>query len=62
VYTLQVFYDGTLHHTERKVTAAEVLARIPELLREHRGCEKIVVSLERTRLFSVDCHGNTTPG
>jgi len=58
MYTLQVFYDGKLHHTERLTSAAEVLARIPILLQEHDGCEKIVVSLERTRLFAVDCKGN----
>ncbi len=58
VYTLQVFYNGALDHTERLTGAAEVLARIPELLHEHHGCEKIVVLLERTKLFAVDCKGN----
>jgi hypothetical protein len=58
LYTLDIFYDGKLHHTERRMNAAEVLARIPDLLSEHEGCEKIVVSLERTRLFAVDCKGN----
>ena len=61
MYTLQVFYDGALHHTERLNSAAAVLARIPELLQEHQGCEKVVVSLERTRLFAVDCKGNRLP-
>ena len=58
MYTLEVFYDGKLHHTERLTNGAEVLDRIPPLLQEHDGCEKIVVSLDRTRLFAVDCKGN----
>ncbi len=61
MYTVQVFYDGRLHHTERLASAADVLARIPGLLEEHNGCEKVVVSLERTRLFAVDCKGNRLP-
>ena len=61
MYTLQVFYDGKLHHTEHWTSSAEVFARIPALLEEHEGCEKVVVSLERTRLFSVDCKGNRLP-
>ncbi len=61
MYSLEVFHDGRLHHTERLATGAEALARIPILLQEHDGCEKIVVSLNRTRLFSVDCKGNRLP-
>jgi hypothetical protein len=61
MYTLEVFFDGKLHHTERLTSAAEVLVRIPQLLQEHDGCEKIVVSLARTWLFSVDCKGNRLP-
>ena len=61
MYTLDVFYDGRLHHTVRLESGAEVLARIPALLEEHHGCEKVVVSLNRTRLFSVDCKGNRLP-
>ncbi len=61
MYTLQVFYDGALHHTERLVGAANVLARIPELLREHDGCEKLVITLAGTRLFAVDCKGERLP-
>ena len=61
MYTLQVFYDGSLHHTERLARAASVLARIPELLRDHDGCEKVVISLAGTRLFAVDCKGNRLP-
>ncbi len=61
MYTLDVFYDGRLHHTERLTNGAETLARIPALLQEHDGCEKVVVSLNRTRLFAVDCKGNRLP-
>ncbi len=61
MYTLEVFYDGVLDHIERQVSAAEVLTRIPALLREHDGCEKIVVNFGATRLFSVDCDGNRLP-
>ncbi len=57
MYTLQVFYDGALRHTERLTGGANVLARIPELLRAHEGCEKIVIAMEGVRLFAVDCEG-----
>ncbi len=58
MYELQVFYEGKLHHTERRTGAADVLARIPVLLQEHEGCEKVVVMFDRMRLFAVDCKGN----
>ncbi len=58
MYTLQVFYDGKLDHIEVLSSAANVLARIPELLQEHVGCEKIVVMFGDARLFAVDCEGN----
>ena len=61
MYTLQVFYDGRLDHIEKWGSATQVLARIPELLREHDGCEKIVVMFGATRLFAVDCEGNRLP-
>ncbi len=61
MYTLQIFYGRALHQTERVTGAGNVLTRIPELLREHDGCEKIVVSLGGTRLFAVDCKGNRLP-
>jgi hypothetical protein len=63
MYQLQVFHPGirgvqTVLLVEK---AADVLKRIPEILAEHDGCETIVVTLEDTRLFSVDCHGNRQP-
>jgi hypothetical protein len=61
VYLLEVFFpnDKSARHFERMQSAQEVLARIPELLREHEGCEKVVVNFGGRRLFSVDCEGNT---
>jgi hypothetical protein len=61
MYTLQVFFDGRLDHLEVCRDAAGTLARIPELLREHDGCEKIVVMFGDVRLFAVDCKGNRLP-
>jgi hypothetical protein len=59
-----VFYpdDPLPHHIERLLDAREVLTRVSTLLKEHDGCEHIVVLRNTTRLFSVDCHGNSTPG
>ena len=61
MYKLEVFYEGVLDHVERQATAVSVLNRIPQLLLEHDGCEKIVVSFDATRLFAVDCKGNRMP-
>ncbi len=63
MYRLQVFYDGAPvpHHTETVRSAAEVISRIPVLLQEHEGCERIVVWLDAARLFAVDCKGNRLP-
>ncbi len=61
MYTLQVFYDGKLDHIEMLARAADVLTRIPVLLQEHVGCEKIVVLFGAVRLFAVDCEGNRLP-
>ena len=61
MYTLEVFFDGVLDHIERRGSAAEVLTRIPELLVEHDGCEKIVVTFDGARLFAVDCNGDRIP-
>jgi hypothetical protein len=61
MYRLEVFYDGALQHVELRANAAEVLDAIPELLREHAGCERIVVTFGSARLFAVDCKGNTSP-
>jgi hypothetical protein len=61
VYLLEVFFpnDKIARHFERVQSAQDVLARIPALLREHDGCEKVVVNFGGRRLFSVDCKGNT---
>lgn len=64
LYALNVFFPGSdaPAHVERILSATEVLARISALLALHDGCERIVVSKENIRLFTVDCHGNSTPG
>ncbi len=64
VYALHVFYpdDSGPRHIEHLFDAKEVLTRVSALLEEHEGCERIVVFQTATRLFSVDCHGNSTPG
>jgi hypothetical protein len=61
MYRLEVFYDGKLHHIAPCSTAAEVVAEIPRLLKDHDGCERIVVRYGATALFTVDCKGNTSP-
>jgi hypothetical protein len=59
VYYLKVFFPGdpVAVQTVDVKRAPETLTRIPELLKEHDGCERIVVFLGATRLFAVDCHG-----
>ena len=63
MYTLQVFFPGDRlpGRSEYLDGARDALARVPELLSEHDGCEKIVVFFGTTRLFSVDCKGNSSP-
>ncbi len=63
MYALHAFYSntGSPHHIESATNAADALARIPAILKEHVGCEKIVVMHGTTRLFAVDCKGNTLP-
>jgi len=63
MYALEVYFpkDRVPSHVEHMTAAAGLLARIPILLREHDGCEKIVVVAGETRLFAVDCKGNTLP-
>jgi hypothetical protein len=63
VYLLEVYlpHESGPHHTERIRVASDALARIPALLHEHDGCERIVVYFGATRLFAVDCKGNTLP-
>jgi hypothetical protein len=60
MYTLQVIYpDATKPRESHRVDrAGDVLARIPELLKRHDGCQHIVVMLGDKRLFAVDCIGN----
>ena len=64
MYVLHVFYSksGSPNHIEHVANAADALARIAALLQEHAGCERIVVMHGVTRLFAVDCKGNTLPG
>jgi hypothetical protein len=60
VYYLKVFLPGDpiAVRTVEVKRASETLTRVPELLKEHDGCERIVVFLGPTRLFAVDCDGN----
>lgn len=63
MYQLQVYHPRKAQPIETLTFAAasEVIDAIPTLLREHDGCERIIVSADGVRLFSVDCHGNSTP-
>ena len=63
MYTLQVFHAGspTVTETHEVKHGADVLSTIPRLLAQHADCEKVVVLLGPTRLFSVDCKGNRLP-
>jgi hypothetical protein len=63
MYQLLVYYPGKagVQATFIVERAAEVLDLIPKLLAEHRGCERVVVMLDQTRLFAVDCAGNRLP-
>jgi hypothetical protein len=63
VYSLEVYFPDNPgpHHVERTGDAHGAMARIPALLQEHDGCERIVVYFNTTRLFAVDCKGNTLP-
>lgn len=60
MYRLEVFHPGEIvpHASEGALSAADVMTRIPELLREFGDCERIVVSANSRRLFAVDCAGN----
>ena len=64
MYALHVFYpdEPSANHIEVVTTAALALSRIPMILKEHHGCERIVVFYGAARLFAVDCKGNTLPG
>jgi hypothetical protein len=62
-FALRVFHPGD--DIPRRVmpfeTASEVIEAIPAALKEHPGCDRIEVYAGHTKLFSVDCHGNTRP-
>lgn len=60
-YTLTVCHEGQPLATETiyLATAAQVLSRIPQLLTKHPDCHRIHVHTGGTRLFSVDCNGQT---
>ena len=64
VYLVEVYFaeDRRPRHAERIKSAHDAMGRISALLAEHHGCEKIVVYSGDTRLFSVDCKGNTSSG
>lgn len=63
-FELRVFHAGEVapRRVVRLANAAELVAAIPELLREHAECERVEVYAGTARLFSVDCHGNSKPG
>jgi hypothetical protein len=61
MYHLSVYFPGdraarATVHVERGL---EVLGVIPNLLKEHPGCERVEVHLGATRLFLVDGEGKT---
>ncbi len=62
-YTLSVYFSGETRpsHVESLSSAQQVFVRIPLLLETHSECEKVVVMMGPTRLFSVDCKGNSLP-
>ena len=63
MYELRVYFPEDASHRavfyiER---AVDVLTRIPDLLAEHEGCERVEVRSNGMKLFAVDCAGNTLP-
>lgn len=63
MYLLSVHFPGeAAARLSVPVTrASDVLARIPDLLAEHPGCERVVVYFNGLRLFGVDRAGNRAP-
>ena len=63
MYKLLVYHPGeTVPHEVIVVAkAADVVARIPQVLADHGDCEHVVVTLDEVRLFAVDCAGNRLP-
>jgi hypothetical protein len=60
MYRLEVRYPKQRSPAQTRwvESAADVLTVIPELLKEHQGCERIIVWLDTARLFAVDCNGH----
>jgi hypothetical protein len=60
MYRIEVIYPetGAPRETVYLTRASEALAAIGELLREHRGCRRLVMWMGEKRLFAVDCDGN----
>lgn len=60
MYRIDVVYPGLGEAKETcyVARASETLTTISDLLSEHHGCERLVVWLNGTRLFAVDCRGN----
>jgi hypothetical protein len=62
VYELQVHEEGALKKRVQALGASDVLQTIPQLLKDHPDCEKVVVMMGLTPLFAVDCKGNRLRG
>lgn len=64
MYEVRVFHPGQAHasHVQRFRSAQEMVNAIPRIFEDHAGCERVEVYAELVRLFSVDCHGVSTPG
>jgi len=64
MYNLLVFCGASVKPVARVEieSAANVLAAIPQIMKDHEGCERVEVHHGGRRLFSVDCDGNTHAG
>jgi hypothetical protein len=60
MYRIYVVYPGLgeARETCYVARASETLTAISDLLAQHHGCERLVIWLNETRLFAVDCQGN----
>ncbi len=60
MYHLVVFEPGVTAPIGKvaAVRASEVLTLIPILFADHPGCERIEISLDGSKLFTVDRAGN----
>lgn len=65
MYHLLIYYPGDpAHRPSQRIEARDpkaIVDTIPKVLAEHDGCERVVVMMGVTRLFSVDCAGNRLP-